>query len=74
MANNSFDINKTNNHKTNPQHINVSAIAFTGYTQIQKIVNRKTIEIFGMKKTTMYSQGCQPLLRSHIHEGRYPYF
>jgi len=41
MANNSFDINKTNNHTKNPQYISVSVLTFTGYTQSQKIVNKQ---------------------------------
>jgi len=42
MTNNYFDINKTNNHtKKNLQHIQLSAVTFTGYTQSQKIVNKK---------------------------------
>jgi hypothetical protein len=41
MVNNSFDINKTNNHTKNAQHISVSAITFAGYTQIVAQVTTK---------------------------------
>jgi hypothetical protein len=37
MVNNSFDINKTNNHTKNAQHVSVSAITFAGYTQSQAV-------------------------------------
>jgi len=46
MVNNSFDINKTNNHTKNAQHISVSATTFAGYTQSQKIVNKKNWNIW----------------------------
>ena len=45
------------------QHISVSAVNFSGYTQSQKIVNQR-IKILGIKKTTMSSQDSQTWLRS----------
>ena len=45
------------------QHISVSAITFSGYTQSQKIVNQR-IKILGIKKIKMPSQWGQTWLRS----------
>jgi hypothetical protein len=73
MANNSFDIKKTNNHTKNAQHISVSAITFTGYTQSQKIVNKNNWNIWD-QATTVSNLCSQPWLRSPMHERRYPDF
>ena len=49
----------------NTQHISVSAITFSMYTQSQKIVNQ-IIKILGINKIKMSSQGNQTWLRSLI--------
>jgi ABC-type polysaccharide transport system permease subunit len=49
----------------NTQHISVSAITFSMYTQSQKIVNQ-IIKILGINKIKMPSQGNQTWLRSLI--------
>jgi ABC-type polysaccharide transport system permease subunit len=49
----------------NTQHISVSAITFSVYTQSQKIVNQ-IIKILGINKIKMSSQGNQTWLRSLI--------
>jgi len=53
--------------KKKTQHISVSAITFSGYTQSQKIVNQR-IKILGIKKIKMPCQGSQTWLRSAMPE------
>ena len=49
----------------NTQHVSVSALTLSSYTQSQKIVNQR-IKILGINKIKMSSQGNQTWLRSPI--------
>jgi hypothetical protein len=56
-----YQQNEESQKKT--QHISISAITFSGYTQSQKIVNQR-FKILWIKKIKMPSQGSQTWLRS----------
>ena len=63
MANNFVQYQQNEESQKRTQHISVSPITFSEYTQSQKIVNQR-IKILGIMKIKMSSQGSQTWLRS----------